>query len=122
MWGLLLKGLKSWKLILGGVGVIAIGLFSIHYLDLKNTKENLGNLVEQQERELQNLEQQNEQRIEEYNALENSLSQYQKSLKEQEQQNRKLSSKLRNAGDNDEKLKECLGTSLPDDILDRLRE
>ncbi len=122
MWGLLLKGLKNWKLLLGGISIIAIGLFSIHYLDLKNTKENLGNLVEQREREIQNLEKQNEQRIKEYDALENSLSQYQESLKVQEQENKQLASKLRNAGDNDEKLKECLGTSLPDDILDRLHE
>lgn len=122
MWGSLLGVFKNWKLILGGIGVISVGLFAYHYFDIKGDNTNLENTVQQQERELQNLEEQNKQQLKEYNVLQDSLARYQESLQVQKKQNDQLEQQLNSAGDNDEKLQECLGTSLPDDILDRLRE
>ncbi len=116
MWSLL----KNWKLLLGVVGIAAIGLFVFDYQRVHSNAEELEASLKESAQQQERLQEQVGLVRMEYKSLEKSLDNYQRSLNAAQESHEILQTQLEKEAKNDEKLEQCLSTTLSPELLNSL--
>ncbi len=116
MWSLL----KNWKLLLGVIGIAAMGLFVFDYQRVHSNAEELETSLKDAEKQKESLQNQVSLVKMEYEALEKSLDNYQRSLDAAQESHEVLQTQLEKEAKNDEELEQCLGRTLSPELLNSL--
>lgn len=121
-WTFIAGLLKYWKVLLLVITVGIGGYLYWNNIQLKEANQDMYSTIQMKNADILDLqsriERERQQSEREYNALEDSIETYQKSLDTSKETNRILRDKLE--GVNNDQLQMCLNSELPADILDGL--
>lgn len=124
MWLSLISKVFNWKVVAVLVTAALIGSASLYTLSLNGELRELENDLRASRIELQTIHQKHKLEIAGYQAemqaYDDSLETFRFSLKQAQEESRKLDAQLTLAGEQDATLQECLQKRIPSSVLDSL--